>query len=288
MKPQLVKLNEPGRHAFNVIKYDQPYFGETWQFHPELELTLILESSGKQFIGDNIEDFGPGNLVLIGPNLLHLWKNDACYYKKSSTLRAQAIVIHFLKDFAGEGFLQLPELHHVRELFHKARRGIKFTGEGKRAVVNKIKRITNLDGIEKLTAFLTILNIIANKTTHNYLSTSSFVEAAKKSNDFRINSVFEYIMNHFSEPISLDEISEEANMTRTSFCRYFKKHTRKTFTQFLNEIRVGYACRLLQENKFTVAQICFTCGFTNLSHFNRQFKKIKRQTPTEYRKHFLN
>lgn len=287
MEPQFVKLNSDSRKAFNVSYYDLPHFGDTWHFHSMFELTFIFRSRGVQFIGDSIENFKPPNLVLIGPNIPHMWNNNEEYYKEKSNLRAKAIVVHFLNNFAGKNFLQLPEMRRVRKLLKDAYRGLRIKSPARTKIAEQLKNLVSLNGARRLSAFISVLCTIAEDMDYNYLCSPGYVETFQGTEDERLAKVFEYIMKNFKDEINLKEVANIACMTETSFCRYFKKNTRKTFMQLLHEIRIGYACKLLLKDKLTIAQVCYRSGFNNLSNFNRQFKKIKTQTPSQYQENYI-
>lgn len=284
MQPLLLKIESNSQQSFQIRKDIRPNFYSSWHYHEELELTLILKSSGTRFIGDSIQQFSAGDLVLVGENVPHVWKNDDSYHQESSNKKAEAIVIHFLKNFAGDGFFDLPEMSKIKTLINEAKRGILFGGKIKHMLAERIKALTGKSSFDQLIGLLELLNIMAHTNDYQKLSTLDFSSSfSSNTNSDPINRIYEYIIEHFRADISLGKVAQMAHMTPTAFCRYFKSRTRKTYTQFLNEIRISFACRLLMEGKKEVSQVCFDCGFNNLSYFNRQFKKIKNETPSSYR-----
>ncbi len=251
----------------------------------ELELVILLESTGTRFIGDSVEKFDKGEIVLIGKNLPHMWQNDDVYFKTSSTLKAEAIAIHFKDNFLGDTFFQNPEMKHIADLLERASYGVKFEGENERTI-EKVKELSTYDGFKKVIEFLQILNELSNRKDYRLLSSSGFLDTFKKSDNKNLYKPYEYIFNNFNKSISLNDVAKVANMNPSSFSRFFKRANRKTFSKYLNEIRIGYACKLLMENKYSITAVCYESGFNNVSNFNRQFKTITGFSPTEYlRKH---
>ncbi len=268
-------------NSFAIKENSYPYFLRIWHYHPELELVYIKKSTGTRFIGDSIERFSEGEVVLIGPNLPHMWLNDKKYFSDSSNLVAEAYAIHFKKDFLGKEFLNAPELKNVSDLIETSILGIKFVGLDHK-VIALIKELPKKRSFEKLIQFLEILNSLANHTERVLLSSKGYLSSFKKSYNINRDRVLQYIFNNFNRSITLVEVAAIANMNPTAFSRYFKKTHRKTFKEYLNEIRVGYACKLLTENDYNITRICYESGYNSVSNFNRQFKKIMGIPPSEY------
>lgn len=286
MKAILQKVPESIDSSFAVQHFRSAYFNAPWHFHPEFELVYILEGEGKRFIGDSISDFGPGNLVLIGANLPHWYRNEANYYQNNTDLQAASIVIQFNIDFLGENFLFAPEMSNIHKMLQKAQRGLEIYGNLARRVSKLMEDIGTLKGMDKLLHLLNILNIISKSEEYNLLSNKGPSVGNNINDPKRINKIYEYVMNHFQEPITIEEASGLIHMCPSTFCRYFKKRTRTTFTFFLNEIRIGYACKLLIEEDFSITEICYKSGFNNISYFNRQFKAHKNLTPHAFRQEY--
>lgn len=278
------KLND---FSFSIRNNRYPNFLKIWHYHPEFELVTILKSSGTRFIGDNIEQFNVGEVVLIGKNLPHMWLNDKEYFQENSKLEAQAIAIHFKEDFLGESFFNMPEMSVIKKMFENAQYGVKFTGDLSLAI-RWIKKVGTLKGFDKTIAFLKILNLLANHKDYKLLSSMGFVNSFKKTGRTNLVEVYEYIIKNFKERITLNDVANIACMNPTAFSRVFKRVNRKTFSEYLNEVRVGYACKLLMEEKYNISEICFESGFNNISNFNRQFKKTTGYSPTNYIKRHLS
>ncbi|WP_034040476.1 AraC family transcriptional regulator [Wocania ichthyoenteri] len=273
--------------SFTIRNNSYPNFLKIWHYHPEFELVTILKSSGTRFIGDNIEQFNVNEIVLIGKNLPHMWLNDREYFEKNSKLEAQAIAIHFKEDFAGETFFTMPEMNAIKKLFENAQYGIRFSGDLTLAI-KRIKKLDDLNGFDKTISFLKVLNLLANHQEYKLLSSIGFVNSFKKTGRTNLAEVYEYIIKNFKDRITLEDVANIACMNPTAFSRVFKRVNRKTFSEYLNEVRIGYACKLLMEEKYNISEICFESGFNNISNFNRQFKKTTNYSPTEYIKTHLS
>uniref|UniRef100_UPI003593E021 AraC family transcriptional regulator n=1 Tax=Aquiflexum sp. TaxID=1872584 RepID=UPI003593E021 len=240
--------------------------------------------SGTRFIGDSIEAFEDGDLVLVGPNLPHVWRSDKKYYENNPERKVELILTQFLKDFAGKDFFNLPEMTSLREFLDDANQGVQILGKTREAVSKKLIDLTNFTGGEKLLEFISILNFIAKTKEYKVLSSLGFIDSYQSKGAERINKIHDYIMNNFMEDISLEQAADIANMNETAFCRYFKSTTLKTFTQFLNEVRIGYACKLLLHQNLNIASVGYESGFKNISYFHRVFKNSLGVTPQQYQK----
>lgn len=282
MKLHFLNREKPENSSFMVTHHVEPFFLKIWHYHPELELVLSLKSNGTRFIGDSIKKFEEGEVVLIGKNLPHMWLNDESYFKQGSTRVAEDIVIHFNKEFLGLDFLESHEMKPIAELFYKSRYGIKFINPNEK-VLKGIKKIDALKpGFERTIKFIKILNALALHSEFELLSSEGFVNSFKQNKNESLDRTYEYIFENFAQPISLKNVAEIAGMNPSAFSRFFKRVNRKTFSRYLNEVRIGYACKLLIENKSKIITICYESGYNNISNFNRQFRAIKQLSPSEY------
>lgn len=283
MKPHLVDRSSLENSSFRVSHNCKSHFLKVWHYHPEIELVLILKSTGTRFIGDNIEKFEAGEIVLIGENLPHLWLNDKPYFETTNTLKAESIVLHFKNDCLGATFWNTMELKPVLQMLEKAKLGLKFSKPSLK-LINQIKQLTEHKGFEKLVKFLKILNGLSIDTNAETLASTGYVKRFISTQAQGLKPVYEYMFKKFQTPISLNDAARLANMNASAFSRCFKRLNKKTFTAYLNEIRIGYACRLLLEEQYSIKQICYESGFQNISNFNRQFKKIMGLSPSDYMK----
>jgi AraC-like DNA-binding protein len=280
MKSQLIQRVVDVNSSLAIQNYSAGSFLKVWHYHPELELNVIHESTGTAFVGDSIERFEPGDVVLVGKNLPHLWLNEDMYFEKGSNLTTKAHIIHFLDDFAG-GLFQIPEMVEINKLIERAKLGIKFIGIGDSVITEKIARMIECSGYERIMLFIEVLKLLSAHKKYKILSSLGYTESISGVNKDKLLPVYEYVINNFKNEIKLDTIAALANMNTSSFSRYFTSIHKKTFTKFLNEIRIGCACKILIRNRH-IASACYESGFNNISNFNRQFKAIKKITPSDY------
>lgn len=281
MKASFFKISKSVNQSIKV-EYDiMPHFYEVIHYHPEIQLTLILDSTGLAYIGDQILTFNPGDIFLVGGNLPHIFKNDEEYFQADKIARARAISIYFRYEFL-ELFMCLPEAIELKYFVEAGKYGIYYPSTHE-SLQSHFFSMHESSGFERVPRLLQMLNIIASGDAYQILSKS--MELHKHTGkDPRIEKIFDFIINHFTEPISLELMAEHNNMTPTSFSRYFKKVTRKTFSGYLNEVRISHACHLMVYKGYTVTGACFESGFRNISNFNRQFKRITNSTPREYQR----
>ena len=286
MKPLLQKLPLPADSSFVLVDFDVPYFETPWHFHPEYEIVLVTESTGQRFVGEHIKEYQTGDLCLIGPNVPHLYRSDEEYYSSNSELRAKSIVIHFNDNFLGKDFFNVPEMKHVQALFEKSNRVLDITGESNQFISNKLHEMFSENPTKRLLSLLEILDNLARSEEYDFLTSGNSFGTNIKDSD-RVNKVFEFVMQNFKEEIRLGEVADLVSMSETSFSRYFKSRTNKNFSDFLAQIRIAHACKLLVEDKMGITEICYESGFNNLSNFNRKFKELMNISPSIYQKELL-
>lgn len=284
MKPLLLKVAERPADSIDIRYERQPHFDNPWHYHPELELTLITKSRGIRFVGDAIEPFEEGDLVLLGASLPHYWRNDARYYAPDSTESAEAIILRFRATAWGNEFLTAPEMQPLNELFHRANRGLHFGLAVAEEIRPLLRRLLAAEGLERMVRWLQVFAVLVLTNDYRILSQKAFGGTNPTEDSSRIGKVLAYIQQHLQEAIRLDQVATVAHMNPAAFCRYFKQQTNKTFVEVLNEFRINYACRLLLDSDKDVGQVCFDCGFRNVSHFNQVFKAHKGISPLSFRK----
>lgn len=287
MLPQLLKVSKEPNFSFSVRCDKVPHVNNHWHYHLDVELIHFEKGEGTQFIGDNIKRFKPGDVVLLGANLPHYWRFDDEYFGSHPKLEADTKVVHFCEDFWGSSFLQLPENTPIKLVLDKSKRGLYITGETAKKVANIISQLLYTEGSQRLILLLTVLNLIAKCKEVCTLSSIGFNYDLVDSEKTRINDIYEYSVKNFKGKIALEEIAEVAHISPHSFCRFFKSRTRKTYSQFLIELRVGYACKLLIQDNFSIKQVCFESGFHNFTSFHESFKKITGKSPLTYQKEFV-
>lgn len=286
MKPALEHLPKEKDHSFVVKYFDYNYYPTPWHYHPEYEIVLVTESTGKRFIGDHISDFAPGNLAFLGPNIPHTYRNEDKYYEEGSTLRAKSIVIHFTEASLGNDFLGLPEARLLGKLFERSLSGLDLSGSTAQKVSNKLHDIVSLSGLKRWLCLMEMLLDIAESKTATPITKTAHVGYNEKESK-RLCHVFDWVTANFEQDIRLSEAARIAGMTENAFSRFFSQRTRKTFVGFVQELRLQKAAKLLVESDMTITQVCFECGYNNVSNFNRQFLNYYAMSPLTYRKTFL-
>lgn len=281
MKVVPFKIPKNTSEAFKVQVDDVPHLYNHLHQHPEIQLTVIKQSHGTLIAGDYVGPFNPGDVFVIGPNQPHVFRNDKSFFKKKS--RAITVSIFFDETTIHPSFWQLPELKSLQTFLRNSSGGYRISGEKKKLVGEMLEQITKADGINKLILFLEILKQLATKKNIESLSKQVTQRNIKTYDGKRLNNVLEFTFHEYHRPVKLEEVAAVANLSVEAFCKYFKTRTRKTYISFLNEIRISNACKLLAEEDKSIADICYETGFSNLSNFNRIFKKIKNISPRAFR-----
>jgi AraC-like DNA-binding protein len=259
--------------------------GGDWHFHEEYELIYFMKGQGMRIVGDHISNFKKGELVLVGQWLPHLWRNDEVDSDEVST---DFIVIKFTRIFGNVDLFTIPELSKIKMLLKVADQGILFSEDTRKLVHDDMLKISSAVASEKLILLLTILNTLVKNMNYQILSGPSFSIPKQIAGENRLQKVINHISINFAQNISLEEISRLAVMTPPSFCRFFKTRTNKTFSLFLNEVRISKACQLLINGEQSITQICYDVGFSSLTNFNRNFRNFKGVSPSIYRNGYNN
>lgn len=283
MRPILIDIQSTFKDSVYVKNIHLPYLDTPFHFHNAYEMVLVVKSSGRRIIGDSIENFEDGDLVLMGPGLPHVWYNDKDYYIEGSDKKVKAIVTYFHPDWLNENILKSSELSKLRALFEHIQRGIKITGKIKTRVIKHIIKLDKSNGLKRIIIILNILELLSTSEEYECLTSPGYVNSYNHKDMERMDKVYQYVMNNYTKKILLKEVANIASMTPTAFCKYFKTRTQKTFTKFVNEVRIAYACKLLCEENLNIGDIYYQCGFNNFTNFNRNFKALKNMNPTEFR-----
>jgi AraC-like DNA-binding protein len=279
VKAILEKISHDRNSSYQLFEFQLRRFTCPFHYHPEIELTLIVDSAGQRYVGDHIGRFAPGDLVLMGPDLPHSYINDAKF-----SGRAHSIVAQFLPSFLGTHFFQLGELKRIRHLLERSRVGLAFHGRTRDKIATLLPQLKTLDDFEKLVAFLKILHVLARSNEYRTLASPTYSPSLALYQGERINRVCELVSKKFRDGITQSEAAHTARMSAPSFSRFFRRATNRTFRAFLNEVRIGHASHLLLDTDRTVAEVCYDSGFGNLSNFNRQFLKLRKVSPRAYRR----
>lgn len=282
MKLENTKLLQDPDKSF-IVHYENKSFAR-WHHHPEYELVLILKGRGKRMIGDHIDRFDKKDLVLLGSYLPHEYLCDREYLDHPEGFQGKAIVYQFLKDFLGSQFFEIPENRNLTRILDESYRGLQFYGKTREKLIPLIENSYQLDGTERLYSLFSIFKIICQTREYKLLSSPGFMKPFHNKGDEPIQKALEYIVQHFQEEVAMKDMLSLTNMSNSAFCNAFKKTCRMTFKEYLVNVRVGYACKLLTDETMNISQIAYNCGFENLSNFNRQFKKIRNITPSEFQK----
>ncbi|WP_276167450.1 AraC family transcriptional regulator [Zobellia alginiliquefaciens] len=260
-----------------------PCIEQNWHFHKELELIYFIKSTGTRYVGNSIGSFEPGELYLIGSNIPHLFRNHKEYYNdQQETEAVNLIVIKFEPHFLGSDFLDLAESKRLKSLMQRADRGIKFSESVTYMVHNLILGLVGDQGLSSIVGLLKILDTLSISENYELLCSEVIANTYNNNEKDRMRKIINFLTENFEKKIELEQIASIAHMTPNAFCRYFKKKTRKSFTQYLNEIRLRNACKLLIEGEMQISTVCYQSGFNTLTNFNRQFKALMDITPTEY------
>lgn len=276
MKVAYEKISPDTGSSFRLIHWKSENDRYFWHYHPEYEIVFVRKGSGKLHIGEHLKNYQEGELVFIGPDLPHTGFGYGVIGEH------EEIVVQIRKDFLGEEFMQKPELQHIKELFERAKQGLSFQGKARKIVATKLQKMLTLSHFERLVELLNIFHTLATATEFSVLNTAEKRFDFNHKDEDRINRVYEYVEQNYQQSIDIQAVANLANLTVPSFCRYFKKISHITYTDFVNEYRINQACRLLVENK-PIADICFEVGFNNISHFNKTFKQLKGVSPREYK-----
>jgi len=287
MKPALEHLPKEKDNSFVVKFFDYNYYPTPWHYHPEYEIVMVTESTGKRFIGDHISDFHPGNLAFLGPNIPHTYRNDEKYYEERSALRAKSIVIHFTESSLGDDFLELPEAKSLHKLFEDSLHGLDVYGDTHESISKKLYQIVKLSGLRRWLCLVDILMELSESKSLSLITKTTHIGYNEKESK-RLCSVFDWITNNFEKDIKLAEAAQIAQMNENAFSRFFSLRTRKTFSGFVQELRLQKAAKLLVENDMTITEVCYECGYNNVSNFNRQFLNHYQMNPMKYKKMFLS
>jgi AraC-like DNA-binding protein len=248
-----------------------------WHFHPEYEIVFAEAANGVRHVGDHISRYEESDLVFIGPNIPHL---NFDYGVKTS---CEIVVVQMKEDFLGKDFLALPEMHEIKNLFDRSKSGIAFYGKTKQLVSEKLKALSSLPHFKQLTELLEIFHILATSEEFTDLESRPIANASLLKEQQRMHKIYHFIETNYHQDIDVNEVAKLSHLTTAAFCRYFKKSTHLTFTDFLNQYRINQAKKLLLHDK-NVTEACYESGFENLSYFNKTFKKITGENPSQFKK----
>ncbi|MFN4086850.1 MAG: AraC family transcriptional regulator [Spirosomataceae bacterium] len=275
MEPQFLKIPGPANQLLRVFNQTCSFFPTPWHYHPEYELVWVLSSTGQRFIGHHVGRFSPGDVCLIGSNLPHYYRNDPDWEGE-----AHSLVIHFQESWIAA----IPGSESILHLLRRSERGIHFGPSVLQRIQPQLERLMVVEGLDRTLIFMAILDTLSKTEDLQYLANT--VVAVPRSDEDRMNAVYQWILQNYRRDIRLQDAAQQCHLTEEAFCRYFKKRTRKTFTQFVNDLRIDFACQQLQKKQTAISSIGFDSGYMTLSHFNRQFKARVGLSPWQYRAAF--
>ncbi len=273
--------------SFLYKEYD--HFTMPWHYHEELELILITKGGGQRFVGDYTEEFKPGDLLLFGSELPHFHMCDGLV-RNEPELVSSCEVIQFSKKLFPKNIENVEEFRLIADLLVRSERGIKFTSPPNIEIVSSImKNIDSLKGVKRITKLFRVLEILARIPEYKLLTSANYSSNLVGANhNDPVNKVYKFLYENFKNDITLDEISSYLGYNKSALCRHYKQRAQKGIMETLQEIRIGFACRMLVNSSLNISQVAFECGYNNISNFNRQFLVITRLTPTAYKKLYMS
>lgn len=287
MRKPLQKSRIPEGKAFVIKELVAPFFDVNWHFHSEYQLFVVLKGRGTRFIGDAIERFDAGDMVLTGPNLPHLWRNDQVYFETNDPAGTHGIVIYFPNQFLKNSVFELEEFSTISRILKDSSVGISINGKTRSRAESLMKSLLTKEGTSAIIGLLELLDFLAKSSDTRHISSLTYVNSHKESESDRMSLVYELVMKNLGNRVTLKDAAEICNLSESAFSRFFKSRANQTFSKFLSSVRIQQACKLLQDKKMNISQICFECGFFTLSNFNKQFKDQLGKTPREYRNEYL-
>ena len=274
-------------NSIHVQEDDLPHFYEHLHRHYETQITWVISGEGTLIVGNDMQPFSSGNIFIIGANQPHLFKSDATYFDKRRNKRIHSLNIFFNPKGFITSLLEFPEMRSIRKFIDVSRHGMQATENNNKIIADYMLKVKNNTAGYRLSAFIELLQLMANLKDWKYLSAESFEYTISDSEGLRMNDIYQYTMNNYTEDISLEQIAAVVHLTPQSFCRYFKKHTLKTYTNFLNEVRINEACKKLTSKDFeSISTIAYQMGFNNVVTFNRVFKSIMKKSPREFMREY--
>jgi AraC-like DNA-binding protein len=277
-----IKLNP--KESFFIGVFQDHIDQSRWHYHQEFELSFITEGSGSRIVGDSVEEFHPGDLIFIGPRIPHVWFSEAPVLNQHSGRTLESVYLLFNQEILPKGLTSLPEFKHVNRAMQLSERGVRITGDTLNQVSRIMLQLPYLNSMKRLMLFYEIMDIIGESDSFTFLASADYIKNRFESTNKRVKKIHEFLMLNYREDINLEEIAEMVHMAPASACRFFKSSTGLTIFEYLNKIKIDYACKLLLNTELNIVDISYDCGFNNLSHFNKQFRKFLGKTPSEFRK----
>ena len=280
-KYEQVVLRE--EESFSIGIFQDNLEKSTWHYHNDYEISFITEGTGKRIVADSIDEFQPGDMVFIGRNLPHVWIADK-EQRGLSNRTLEMVYLQFSNNIFFPQLLALPEFKQIKHALDLSDRGIHIVGQTLNEVSELMLQLPYLNSFDRIIYFFRMMHIIGQSDTNIHLASEEYLKKRFRTGNKRISILHDYLMNHYREDIDLKKLASLVNMAEGSLCRFFKMNVGLSIFEYLNQIKVEFACNLLMNKEMNMVDVCFDSGFNNLSHFNKQFRKNTGVTPTEYRK----
>jgi AraC-like DNA-binding protein len=273
-------------NSFIINRYTSPYFETPWHFHEEYELVYCETGFGKKFIGNSFSAYQQGEMAFIGKNVPHLFMADNSFYEPGVMVKPSSVVVQFLEDFLGKSFFNCPEMMEMKQVLSLSANGLRVTGKTKEKIKVILFEMLDAGKTVRLKCLVEIFGLLSGSKELQPLSVNT-ISGINVNDSLKMHKVLEYAVNNYKEGITIEQAARLANLSSSAFCRYFKSRTQKSFLNFIIEMRLNEACKLLKETEMSILTICYESGFKNLSNFNRLFRKQFKESPLEYRKNGL-
>ncbi|SFT55229.1 AraC-type DNA-binding protein [Algoriphagus locisalis] len=287
MKKPLQKSKIPANKVFVIKELREPYLDKFWHSHEEFQLNVVLKGRGTRYIGDHMKPFKEGDMVLTGPNLPHVWRSDNIFFDVENKMETHDIVIYFPRNFLGADAFIKEEFEEIEKLLSRADRGLEITGPTNKQVTKMMKELLEKQGASRIIGLLQILDLLAHSPDLAPITQIDYKNNYTAHEKDKISEILEYVLKNFKEKITLSDVASMANMSESAFSRYFKSRVNKSFTDFLGDVRISNARKLLHDEDLNISQVCFESGFPTLSNFNKQFKDRTGKTPLAYKKDYI-
>jgi len=280
--PLLQKLPQSKGSSFLAHRFESPWFETPWHYHEEFELLLCDGGWGKKYVGNHLSEYRKGDVLLLGSNLPHWFAADESIYREKK-VKPASIVIQFTRAGFGEGFFELEEMKRIQNMLQNSAHGLEFFGNSREKFADQIKAILELEGIKRFLSLVMLLEEMS-RSQESHKLTLNPVQGLSSLDSPRMDAILQFLLTNYSREIRLEEVANLVQMSPAGFCRYLKSRTQKTLIELVNDFRINQACKLLHESDLKVVEVCYEVGFSNLSNFNRQFRKQIKMSPKEYRK----
>lgn len=285
MSASLERIKRTENESFSIGIFQDNFEECTWHYHDNYEISFITEGTGKRIVADSIEEFYPGDLVFIGKNIPHVWIADKDYDSPTQR-KLEMVYLQFSDDALNAGILSLPEFQYVEKALNLSERGIQIKDQTLNEASDLMLQLPYLSSFDRMIVFLELMNLIGKNDSLVQLASNDYISKRFTTKNKRIETIHQYLMNNYREEVDLGKIADLVNMAEGSLCRFFKSEMQMTVFEYLNKIKVDYACKLLMDKKLSMADVALDSGFNNISHFNKQFKRITSSTPLKYSTRF--